>query len=85
MTDLEEVPQDAHACCWHRNNVLFTMNPPRWEEICCHCGAIEWRTMPQPAPPPGHGPFYPQRSYTYSYQSGSVTMTDASGPSIVTR
>jgi hypothetical protein len=49
-----------HSCCWHhRTNTTLTTYPPRWEEICCHCGKVEWRTPPKPAPPPGHGQFFP--------------------------
>lgn len=59
-----------HTCCWHRrNNLTYTTFPPRWDEICCHCGKVEVRTPPQPPPPPGHGPHYPQ-PYTYPYTLG---------------
>lgn len=53
--------QEEHTCCWHRNSrAVIATNPPQFEEVCCHCGKIAWRTPPKPEPPPGHGPYYPQ-------------------------
>lgn len=65
MTDLEEIPQDEHTCCWHFTATSSTYT--YWvgggtvtQEVCCHCGKLR---VKQPEPPPiptGHGKFYPR-------------------------
>lgn len=66
MTDLEEIPQDPHECCWHF--VATSSSYTYWQtgthmtrrEVCCHCGNQRTKQPELPPIPEGHGKFYPR-------------------------
>lgn len=73
MTDLEEVPEPTHTCCFHIDTqVMLASYPPRmqYQEVCCFCNAKRRYEPPQPSPPTGHGPYHPLVSpYKYPYRT----------------
>lgn len=65
---------DESTCqhCWHqKDNMVFATWPPKWWEVCCHCGEMAIRSPDLPDIPDGHGPHYPRLTV------GTVTTTQA--------
>jgi len=48
--------------CWHTPTFTNTIAcyPPREQHVCCHCGTVQYKEIPQPPIPEGHGPHYPR-------------------------
>lgn len=44
--------------CWHDTGISKLVNPPQFEDICCHCGKKRWRVETKN----GHGKFFPKRN-----------------------
>lgn len=62
----------AEACqhCWHVDSTMtYTVSswPPATPRVCCFCGLRELYRPPTPPIPDGHGPYYPQSGYIWSY------------------
>lgn len=75
MTDLEEVPEPTHTCCFHLDTqVMLASYPPQYKEVCCFCGVRRHYTPPKPAPPSGHGPYHPT-VYPYGTFGGTTYTT----------
>ena len=50
--------------CWHSGSLMYTSQPPQWDDTCCHCGKVQ-RTVGaynvrDPNFDGGHGPHYPK-------------------------
>jgi len=50
--------------CWHQTGIMYTSNPPQWDDKCCHCGKVR-RVRGEFCFPPGHGPYVTPEQVRY--------------------
>lgn len=56
--DIQEKCKDD-TCCFHRDGVLLTSDPPKYRLHCCQCGHMRYQEASLPSKKWGeHGPFY---------------------------
>jgi hypothetical protein len=44
--------------CWHETGISKKINPPQFEDVCCHCNKRRWRIESNI----GHGRFFPRKN-----------------------
>jgi len=59
--------------CWHDCGIVYTSNPPQWDEKCCHCSKTR-RIHGEFYTPAGHGP--------YANTQASRTIAEDVGPCV---
>lgn len=58
--------------CFHATGVVYTVHPPMYGVICCHCG-MESRQKPHRVWPKEHGKHIPEQ---YEYRVDSYLLED---------
>jgi hypothetical protein len=43
---IDKSSRAAHVHCWHGTGRQYATMPPRWDEVCCHCGETRCVTAP---------------------------------------